>query len=99
MNLILLFPEDFVDGGNRVCLRGRRHRHVRKVHRAAPGDELCVGLAGGGVGRGKLLRLDASELEMEVHFESDPPPAIPATVVLALPRPLVLKRSLIYSVK
>lgn len=95
MNLILLFEQDFVAGQERVQLRGRRHQHVREIHRASIGDELCVGLAGGRIGRGLVTRLDDSMLEMEVEFDTDPPPGLPLLLVLALPRPPVLRRTLI----
>jgi len=46
MNLILLFPEDFV-APDRVLLTGRRLCHVLEVHRAAVGQSLCVAKPGG----------------------------------------------------
>ena len=52
MNLILLFDSDFISPA-RVRLTGRRREHVVRVHRAVVGDELVVGVAGGGVGRGR----------------------------------------------
>ena len=94
MNLILLFPEDFVDE-TAVRLRGRRLRHVLEVHRAGEGDELWVGLANGPVGRGRVVRLDGQVLEMAVRLDRPAPPPQPLTLVLALPRPKVLKRVLI----
>ena len=56
---------------------------------------MCVGFAGGRIGRGTVMRIDAEGLEMEVEFEREPPPPLPVTLVVALPRPLVLKRLLI----
>ena len=94
MNLILLFPDDFIDNTNRVRILGRRLKHVLEVHRAAVGDELCVGLAEGLIGTGKVIRLDSMALEMEVRLERQPPPALTLTLVLALPRPKVLRRVL-----
>ena len=93
MNLILLFPDDFV-GEARVRLEGRRFRHVKMVHRAEPGDELNVGLAGGLIGKGKVVGLSAGALEMDVHLFQGPPPPLPVTLVLALPRPKVMRRVL-----
>ncbi len=100
MNLIILFPDDFISGaadlaGGMVRLEGRRREHVQTIHRAVVGDELCVGVAGGRIGRGTVVRIDGERLEMEVVLERDPPPPLPVTLVLALPRPLVLKRVLI----
>jgi 16S rRNA (uracil1498-N3)-methyltransferase len=91
MNLILLFDDDFVAPA-RVRLSGRRLQHVTTVHRAAAGDELTVGVAGGRVGRGRVVRLDADALEMDVTLDREPPPSLPLTFVLALPRPKVLNR-------
>ena len=90
MNLILLFAEDFV-APDRAQLRGRRLTHVTGVHRAAVGDSLVVGLAGGRIGAGVVTRLD-DVLELQVTLDRDPPPPLPLTLVLALPRPKVLNR-------
>lgn len=100
MNLILLFESDFVSGvrdgiEGRARVSGRRAAHVQSIHRAAPGDELCVGLVGGAIGRGRIVRLDADGVELDVRLERPPPAALPLILVMALPRPLVLKRVLI----
>lgn len=89
MNLILLFESDFLDS-ERVRLAGRRLAHVTSVHRAAVGDSLVVGLAGGRIGTGVVVSLDP--LELRVTLDRDPPPPLPLTLILALPRPKVLNR-------
>lgn len=93
MNLILLFPDDFIDDAT-VRLTGRRLTHVTSVHRAKPGDALVVGIAGGGIGTGEVTRLDAEALELRVTVDKEPPPASNVTLVLALPRPKVLNRTI-----
>lgn len=93
MNLILLFQEDFVNDGC-VRLEGRRLKHVLEVHRASAGDELRVGLADGRVGTGRVTSLSGTVLEMKVLLERLPPAPLPATLVLALPRPKALSRVL-----
>ncbi len=93
MNLILLFQDDFIDK-TIVRLQGRRLKHVLEVHRASVGDELCVGVLNGQIGVGKITLLNQSTLEMEVRLERTPPPALPLTLILALPRPKVLRRVL-----
>ena len=93
MNLILLFPDDMVTDA-RARITGRRLRHVLEVHRAGVGDELVVGLLGGPIGTGRVAQVNGSFLEMEVSFDRDPPAGLPLTVVLALPRPKVLRRVL-----
>lgn len=91
MNLVLLFEEDFVQGGL-VRLQGRRLAHIQEVHRARLGAELCVGLLDGMMGRGRITRLDSNCLEMEVALQEVPPPKRPLTLVLAVPRPKALNR-------
>jgi RsmE family RNA methyltransferase len=93
MNLILLFPDDMVTDV-RARITGRRLRHVLDVHRAGVGDDLVVGLLGGRIGRGRVTRLDEAVLDMDVRFDREPPAKLPLTVILALPRPKVLRRVL-----
>jgi 16S rRNA (uracil1498-N3)-methyltransferase len=91
MNLILLMDDDFISS-SMVRLGGRRFDHVKRVHRAAVGDELVVGRIGGRIGRGRVTRLDETEVELEVALDRDPPPPLPLTLVAALPRPKVMSR-------
>ena len=95
MNLILLFEDDFVKDRQRVSLRGRRHEHVLNVHRASAGDRLSVGLLNGMIGTGAVTRIDDDALEMDIVLDRDPPPPLDVTLILALPRPIVLKRILL----
>ncbi len=94
MNLILLFQDDFKEDQNRVRLEGRRLKHVLDVHRASVGDELCVGLLGGRIGIGTVTVLNQSIFELEVRLDRLPPFKLPLTLILALPRPKILKRVL-----
>ncbi|MCK5180564.1 MAG: 16S rRNA (uracil(1498)-N(3))-methyltransferase [Candidatus Omnitrophica bacterium] len=94
MNLILLFKDDFIDGGWRVRLSGRRHKHLRNICRVSIGDELCVGLCDGEIGIGRVTALEENVLEMEITLTTAAPAATPVTLVLALPRPIMLKRVL-----
>lgn len=94
MNLILLFQDDFIDNTDRVLLRGRRFRHVLEVHRASVGDELSVGLLNDRIGTGRIVMIGDTSLEMDVRFDSAPPQALPVTLILALPRPKVVRRVL-----
>jgi RsmE family RNA methyltransferase len=103
LNLLLLLPEDFGGRPPEGCeehelrITGRRGRHVLGVHRAEPGDRLRVGLLGGQLGHGRVLAASPEGLDLAVRFDSDPPEPLPITLVLALPRPLVLKRVLIHA--
>lgn len=93
MNLLLLDDADFV-AADRVILRDRRLTHLQEVHRAESGDNLRVGRLGGLMGEGRLLRLEANEAELQVRFDQHPPAKLPLTLLLALPRPKMLRRVL-----
>ncbi|SHM33096.1 16S rRNA (uracil(1498)-N(3))-methyltransferase [Phytopseudomonas punonensis] len=93
MNLLLLDDGDFV-AVDRVRLSGRRLTHLNEVHRAENGDTLRVGRLGGQMGRGQLLQLDTTSAELQVAFDQAPPTKLPITLLLALPRPKMLKRVL-----
>lgn len=93
MNLLLLDDADFV-AADRVILRDRRLTHMQEVHRAESGDRLRVGRLGGLMGEGHLLRLEANEAELQVSFDHAPPVKLPLTLLLALPRPKMLRRVL-----
>ena len=93
MNLLLLEDADFLDACH-VRLQGRRLAHLHEVHRAQVGDSLRVGRLGGLMGQGQLLQLDAQQAELRVALDQPPPAKLPVTLVLALPRPKMLKRTL-----
>lgn len=93
MNLLLLEEADFI-APDRVILRDRRLTHMQDVHRAAVGDSLRVGRIDGAMGSAELLRLEAHEAELRVNLDLSPPAKLPLTLVLALPRPKMLRRVL-----
>lgn len=93
MNLLLLEDADFI-AANRARLEGRRLKHLHEVHRAEAGDSLRVGRLGGSMGQGYLLRLDPDMAELEVTLDQPPPAKLPLTLLLALPRPKMLRRVL-----
>ncbi len=93
MNLLLLDEPDFVSA-DRVLLRGRRLQHMREIHQANPGDSLRVGLLGGLMGSGRILSLTEQQAELEVSLDQPPPPKIPLTLLLAMPRPKMFRRIL-----
>ena len=93
MNLLLLEDADFV-AADRAVLSGRRLKHLHEVHGAESGDSLRVGRLGGLMGRGTLLTLDEQHAELRVELAQPPPTKLPLTLLLALPRPKMLKRVL-----
>jgi RsmE family RNA methyltransferase len=91
VNLLLLEEADFI-AADRVVLRDRRLKHMQEVHRSEVGDSLRVGRVDGLLGSAQVLRLEAREAELSVSFEHAAPDKLPLTLILALPRPKMLRR-------
>ncbi|MGH8491765.1 MAG: 16S rRNA (uracil(1498)-N(3))-methyltransferase [Moraxellaceae bacterium] len=91
MNLLLLTPEDCHEPGL-ARLDGRRFQHVLDVHRAREGETLRVGLLGGMMGEGRIIALSRDEMLLQFELDTPPPPKLPLTLLLSLPRPKMLKR-------
>jgi RsmE family RNA methyltransferase len=62
------------------------------VHKAKPGDTLRVGIVNGLMGTGTVLSIDSTSCKMDVACIDKPPKPLPCTLLLALPRPKVLRR-------
>jgi RsmE family RNA methyltransferase len=91
VNLVLLSRKDFTSK-DRVCLSGRRFNHIRTVLNAGPGDTVACGRVNGRLGVGVIHDMDDTRLVMQVALDQAPPPALPLNLVLALPRPKMLRR-------
>lgn len=91
MNLILIFPEELGSGG-RVCLSDERAVHIRKVLRGEPGKMLRVGLLNGPLGTGTIEDISKETVLLSCEWENEIPERPPIDLLLALPRPKVLKR-------
>ena len=101
MNLILLFSNDFITttdpnhtSSHQVKLTDRRLDHIKNVHMARVGDTLAVGLVNGKTGKGTITSLSSEACILTAVLDCPPPPALPVTLLLALPRPKMLKRIL-----
>lgn len=91
MNLLLLEEADFI-AADRAVLSDRRFTHMQEIHRVAVGDSLRVGRIGGLMGQARVERLEGHEAELSLSFDQPPPAKLPLTLVLALPRPKMLRR-------
>ncbi|SDO13662.1 16S rRNA (uracil(1498)-N(3))-methyltransferase [Vreelandella arcis] len=95
MNLILLEPHNVTHDGQALLHDQRRLEHLRKVHRAQPGDTLTIGCTNGLIGKAELTALEPDHAALRwAHLSEPPPPALPVHLVLALPRPRMLARTL-----
>jgi len=92
MNLILLDPLELT--ADQVVLTGRRAEHIRKVLRASLGDEVRVGMLNGLMGAGRILEINQERVVLTVWLYRPPPPCPATDLILAMPRPIMLKRVL-----
>ena len=91
MNIILLEKTDWSDNDH-VVLRDHRLNHLRAVLKAETGATLKVGLVNGDAGTGQVVRINDNEACLCVTLGQPPPPRHPSDLVLALPRPKMLRR-------
>jgi len=92
MNLLLLDKADCVGESLALLRDARRLQHLLKVQRVQVGDTLKAGRIGGLMGQAKVLRLSETEAELVLDLHRPPPPKLPLTLILALPRPQMLHR-------
>ncbi|MFZ9148269.1 16S rRNA (uracil(1498)-N(3))-methyltransferase [Vulcanococcus sp.] len=93
MNIILLNQADWIDEQT-VVLRDRRAEHIRTVLKSQIGDSLRVALLHGDCGQGVVRALEAEAVTLQVELGEPPPPRHRFDLVLALPRPKMLRRML-----
>lgn len=93
MNLILLFNKDYI-APNRVVLKDFRKEHITTVLKSKVGETLCVGLCDGLMGEGCVICISDDEIVLDISLTQKPPNALPVTLIMPLPRPHVLKRTL-----
>jgi len=93
MNIVLLRAADWIDAHS-VLLNDRRAVHLREVLRASVGDVIRVGRLGGVCGEGVVEAIGPEQVQLRVSLGQAPPPRHRFDVVLALPRPKMLRRIL-----
>lgn len=91
MNLILIDEEE-LDVRSEIVLKGRRAEHIRSVLQGRAGQSLRVGKVNGPLGTGMIKRVNEQEVVLRCVFGTDIPEVARVDVLLAMPRPKVLKR-------
>jgi 16S rRNA (uracil1498-N3)-methyltransferase len=93
VNLLLLQPGELRPDGT-ARLGGRRAAHVAGVLRAAPGDRILAGVVGGRMGAAEILSASSGEVALRPALDRDPPPPSPVSLLVAVPRPKILRKVL-----
>ncbi len=93
MNLLILHGHDFI-APNRVTLNDYRYQHLVTVKKVQTGQAVAAGLLNGNMGTAQVVMLDDNGIELIVHLNQPPPAPLDVHLILALPRPKMLKRIL-----
>jgi 16S rRNA (uracil1498-N3)-methyltransferase len=91
VNLILIEERDRMDVSC-VTLTDARAAHLLNVLRVAPGQQVRIGLLDGPFGVGTVESTGDGRVTMRCAFETDTPSRPQVDVLLALPRPKVMRR-------
>lgn len=92
MNLLLVDERELV--GGEVTLRDRRADHLRGVLKAAVGQRVRAGVIGGPIGHAEVIAVAGAAVTVRFADEAPAPPPMAVELVLAVPRPKVLSRTL-----
>jgi RsmE family RNA methyltransferase len=90
MNRILFQSHELTDG--QVLLSDHRADHLRQVLKVERGQGVRVGIVNGSKGQGIIEDVNAEEIRLRVELDADAPPRPRVHLVLALPRPKIMKR-------
>ena len=91
MNLILLDLGD-VDSAGVARLADARATHIARVLNATAGQRVRIGMTDGPLGMGTVESIDGDGVSMRCAFDATPPPRPRVDLLLALPRPKVMRR-------
>lgn len=91
MNIALLFEEDLTSPCT-ATLADRRLRHLQEIRDIKLGDCISVGRVNGMLGEATVTQLTPQSAELEINWNRQPPAPLPVTLIIALPRPKMVKR-------
>jgi RsmE family RNA methyltransferase len=97
MNLVLLDHAELQTSSEQplvAVLHGARAAHLRDVLKVKPGSRLRVGAVDGGVGEGTVLEVSSQSVALSVELVAPLTDSRFLHLILALPRPQMLKRIL-----
>ena len=91
MNLIIVERSELSDTGD-VTLTDARAMHMVKVLKVAPGHQVRIGMLEGPRGTGTVRSAGDGTIALRCEFEPDTPPRPRVDLLLAVPRPKVMRR-------
>jgi len=94
MNIILFDGKDYHQNKDMIRLYDQRFVHISEILRSKRNDVLKIGLINGNLGTGKVLEITDRFIDISVNLDKEPPLPSNITLLLALPRPKILSRTL-----
>lgn len=98
MNIIIFSATDRTSDDSitlPVTISDRRAEQIIKTHGSKIGDSVKIGELNGLIGYGVITALDKTQVTIRIEqLDTPPPEKLPLTVLLALPRPKVIRRVL-----
>ena len=97
MNVILI-DADEIGNNARVVLRDRRSAHIIKMLQGRCGDRVKIGIINGPLGSGRIIEItpggNTGRVVLTISVAGPAPEAPMIDLILALPRPIMLKKIL-----
>ncbi|MBN1540594.1 16S rRNA (uracil(1498)-N(3))-methyltransferase, partial [candidate division KSB1 bacterium] len=93
MNQLLFSHSDFIDS-DRIRVNGKKFDHLVGLLNIQKGGRFRAGLLNGNRGTAVVEGIRRDHLIARVELHESPPPPLSIRLLLALPRPKVLKRVL-----
>jgi RsmE family RNA methyltransferase len=92
MNLLLLTADQITDG-QATLNDPRRLKHIAEHLKLNVGDRIKVGVKDGLKGSAQVVSVNTQAIMLDdLQLTESPPPKLPVTLIVALPRPKVLRR-------
>ena len=91
MNLFIVEPVEISAGGH-VTLSGARGHHLLNVLHVAPGHQVRIGVLDGPRGTATVQSIADGAVVLRCVLEGDPAPRPAVDLLLAVPRPKVMRR-------
>ena len=91
MNLIVVTKKDFITD-KQIVLSDERFVHIRNIHQSSIGKPVRIGMLDGLIGTGIIESINEQSVTLHIELNQQAPKKLPLTVILALPRPKMIRR-------
>lgn len=91
MNMLLIEEES---PNNIYIIKGKQFTHIKDHLKIDIGENFIAGILNSKIGKAKVLSIGEESLKIQFYPEKNPPKPINIKLIMAIPRPKVLKRVL-----